>query len=70
MAYLRKFVVALLGGGLLALGAVMVVLPGPGIPVVAAALGLLALEFEFARRWKDKLRERMRSLTRKKQAPE
>ena len=38
---------------LLAVGAALMVLPGPGIPVAAAGLGLLALEFTWARRLRD-----------------
>lgn len=35
---------------LLAVGAVLLVLPGPGIPLIAAGLALLALEFVWAER--------------------
>jgi uncharacterized protein (TIGR02611 family) len=38
---------------LLAVGGALMVLPGPGIPVVAAGLGLLSLEFVWARRLRD-----------------
>ncbi len=36
--------------GLLAIGALLLVLPGPGIPLIVAALALLALEFVWAER--------------------
>jgi len=46
---LRALIVA--GGfALLLVGAALMVLPGPGIPVAAAGLGLLSLEFVWARR--------------------
>jgi hypothetical protein len=41
---------ALAGFGLLFGGLLLMVLPGPGIPLVAAGLGLLALEFSWAER--------------------
>jgi putative transmembrane protein PGPGW len=43
-----RVAVALGGFVLLALGAVLVVLPEAGLPVVMAALALLALEFDWA----------------------
>jgi hypothetical protein len=41
---------ALVGFLLLVGGLLLMVLPGPGIPLVAAGLGLLALEFSWAER--------------------
>ena len=43
------------GFGLLAAGGVLMVLPGPGIPLVVAGLGLLSLEFEWAKRLRRRL---------------
>jgi len=54
----RLFVTA--GGGLLLLaGAAMLVLPGPGLLVIAAGLGLLATEFVWARRMLDGVKARL-----------
>ena len=47
---MKKFFVALIGGAVLLLGAAMLVLPGPGLPVVVAGLAILATEFLWARR--------------------
>jgi uncharacterized protein (TIGR02611 family) len=47
---IRKAVVVVGGFALLAAGGLLMVLPGPGIPLVLAGLGLLSLEFEWARR--------------------
>jgi uncharacterized protein (TIGR02611 family) len=47
---IRKAVVVVGGFVLLAAGGLLMVLPGPGIPLVVAGLGLLSLEFEWARR--------------------
>lgn len=48
---------------LIALGTVMLVTPGPGWLAIAAGLTLLAREYEWARRWRDRLREQGRKLT-------
>ena len=54
----RKVVVALVGATVLALGVVMIVLPGPAVLVIPLGLGILAAEFAWARRWLARLRER------------
>jgi len=46
----RKFFIALIGGTVLLFGTAMLVLPGPGLPVIAAGLAILATEFIWARR--------------------
>ena len=45
---LVRAAVALGGFAALAAGVALLVLPGPGLPLVAAGLGLLALEFRWA----------------------
>lgn len=46
------------GGFLLtALGVVMLVTPGPGWVAIGLGLTLLASEYAWARRWRDRLRE-------------
>ena len=47
---MKKFFIALMGGTVLLIGTAMLVLPGPGLPVVAAGLAILATEFVWARR--------------------
>ena len=47
---MKKFFIALIGGTVLLFGTVMLVLPGPGLPVVAAGVAILATEFLWARR--------------------
>lgn len=66
MTYIRKFIVGLVGGGLLAIGVAMIVLPGPAIVVIPIALAILALEFTCARRWQTQFRERIKSIVGKK----
>lgn len=50
MALLRRFAVTIAGVALLALGAALMVLPGPGILVIVAGLAVLATEYAWARR--------------------
>ena len=47
---IRRAAIVAGGFGLLAAGLALLVLPGPGMLVVVAGLGLLSLEFEWARR--------------------
>jgi hypothetical protein len=47
---IRRAAIVVGGFALLLLGLALLVLPGPGIPVVVAGLGLLSLEFAWARR--------------------
>ena len=58
MNLLKKCLVAVLGGALLIAGVAMLVLPGPAVVVIPAALAVLAVEFLWARRWLNWLRER------------
>ena len=47
---LRRVVVAVVGFVLLGIGAALLVLPGPGLLVIAAGVAVLSLEFEWAGR--------------------
>ena len=52
----RRIAVAVIGGSIVLLGVAMVVLPGPAIVVIPLVLGVLSLEFAWARHWLRKLR--------------
>ncbi|MBM2854070.1 MAG: hypothetical protein HW417_998 [Steroidobacteraceae bacterium] len=52
----RRIVVAVIGGSIFLIGIAMIVLPGPAIIVVPLGLGILGLEFAWARIWLRKLR--------------
>lgn len=52
---LRRWVVAVLGLSVLLVGVALLVLPGPAFVVIPMGLGILAVEFEWARRWLRKL---------------
>ena len=48
---IKRVVIAVVGGTVLALGLALIVLPGPAFLVIPAGLGILAIEFAWARRW-------------------
>ena len=47
---MKRCAIALIGGSVLLIGAALLVLPGPGLPVIAAGFAILATEFFWARR--------------------
>ena len=47
---MKKFFIALIGGTIVLLGVLFLVLPGPGLLLIAAGLAILATEFIWARR--------------------
>jgi uncharacterized protein (TIGR02611 family) len=51
------------GLALLAVGVVLLVLPGPGLLVIVGGLALLATEFAWARRLLMRVRERAKQLS-------
>lgn len=52
----RKTGVLLLGVPVIILGIALLVLPGPGLVVIIFGLVILSLEFEFARKYRDRAR--------------
>ncbi len=53
----RRVVVAVVGGTLLLIGAILLFVPGPGTVVIGVGLAVLAGEFAWARRWLRRARE-------------
>lgn len=58
----KRIAVAIVGFTVLAVGIAMIVLPGPAFIVIPVGLGILGLEFAWARRWLRKVKERGASL--------
>ena len=58
------------GTSLLLVGLAMLVLPGPALLVIPAALAILAIEFVWARRWLAWLHERLKALATNKSPSE
>ena len=51
MQRIKRIVVTVVGGTVLALGIALIVLPGPAFIVMPGGLAILAIEFAWARRW-------------------
>ncbi len=56
----QKIVVAVAGGVLIVLGIALLVLPGPGLLLIALGLFVLSFEFDWARRLVESLRSWLR----------
>ena len=54
MKYLRKLIIAIVGGTVLLIGVALIVLPGPAFIVIPIGLAILATEFAWARRAVDR----------------
>jgi tellurite resistance protein TerC len=55
-----KAVILVVGGTVLALGAAMIVLPGPALLVIPLGLMILATQFLWARRFLERVRKQIR----------
>jgi tellurite resistance protein TerC len=62
----RRIGIGVVGSLVLGVGVVMLVTPGPAFVVIPMGLGILALEFEWARRWLDRVKEYARTKMGKK----
>jgi len=52
----KRVAIGIVGGTVLLLGVVMMVTPGPGLAGILAGLGILAIEFTWARIWLKKVK--------------
>lgn len=57
MRLARRIGIGVVGSAVLGVGVIMLVTPGPAFVVIPMGLGILALEFEWARRWLDRVKE-------------
>jgi uncharacterized protein (TIGR02611 family) len=60
----RRLVVGVVGMTVLLVGLALLVLPGPAFIVIPVGLGILAVEFEWARRMFRRIRKRYAGLSR------
>src|SRR4051812_27093075 len=58
----KRIIIGIVGGSVLLVGILMIVLPGPAFVVIPVGLGILSLEFEWARRWLRKIKNKARSV--------
>jgi tellurite resistance protein TerC len=61
----KRIAVSVIGGSVLLIGLLLLVLPGPGLPIIFLGLTLLATEFVWARLWLRRLRVSTRRAGRK-----
>jgi uncharacterized protein (TIGR02611 family) len=66
----RRVVVGVVGVTVLAVGAALLVLPGPAFVVLPIGLGILAIEFEWARRLLQRARRFYETAARTERPPE
>ena len=59
--YGKRIAVIVVGSVVVLAGLAMLVLPGPGLLVIAAGLAILASEFDWAERWMERVKERAES---------
>ena len=55
----KKLMIAVIGFTVLAIGLVLIVLPGPAILVIAAGLAILSIEFAWARNLLKRMKEKL-----------
>ena len=60
----RRIAIGVVGGTVLVMGIIMMVTPGPGIAGILAGLGILAIEFTWARIWLKKLKTKAQEMAR------
>ena len=58
----KRIAIGVVGGSVLLVGVLMIVLPGPAFVVIPLGLGILSLEFAWARRWLHRIRERAQTV--------
>ena len=58
----RRVVISVIGSTALLLGFIMLIAPGPGILGILAGLAILGVEFEWARRWLMRSKEKARDV--------
>jgi len=61
-AVLSRIAIGMVGGSVLVVGVLMIVLPGPAFVVIPVGLGILSLEFAWARSWLRKIRQKAQSV--------
>jgi uncharacterized protein (TIGR02611 family) len=59
---LRKLLVLLIGIPVFVLGIILIPLPGPGLLVCLLALMILSYEFDSAKKYRDKVLKKVRSI--------
>lgn len=56
---IKKIIVAVIGFTILIIGVFMIALPGPAFIVIPLGLAILATEFVWAKKWLNKVKEKI-----------
>lgn len=67
---IKRLIVIMVGGTVLALGVALLVLPGPAFIVIPAGLAILAIEFAWAKRWLRSVRALLPRRSKDNSAPQ
>jgi uncharacterized protein (TIGR02611 family) len=60
----KRIAIGIVGGSVLVVGVLMIVLPGPAFVVIPVGLGILSLEFAWARIWLKKAKMKAEEMAR------
>ena len=60
----KRIVIGIVGGSVLIVGIAMIALPGPAFVVIPVGLGILGIEFAWARRWLRKAKAKAEEVAR------
>ena len=58
----KRIAIGIVGGSVLVVGVLMIVLPGPAFVVIPVGLGILSLEFAWARSWLRKVKAKAQAV--------
>jgi len=58
----KRIAIGIVGGSVLIVGIAMIVLPGPALVVIPVGLGILGLEFAWARIWLKKAKAKAQEM--------
>jgi len=61
----KRIAIGIVGFTVLLIGIAMIILPGPAFVVIPVGLGILSLEFAWARDWLGRIKARAQSVMRK-----
>ncbi len=60
----KRIVIGIVGGTVLLIGIAMIALPGPAFVVIPVGLGILSIEFAWARIWLKKVKAKAQEVAR------
>ena len=58
----RRIVITVIGTTVVLIGVAMIVLPGPAVIVIPLGLGILSVEFAWARHWLHAIKRKVNTL--------